>query len=93
VVEDLSRELPQLTTFVTLSPVPGLRRWLDAEGLAPGTAEAQRQMAARYLLTATRPSGRPKDPVARFHLRNGAMLRDIHAGADTSERGMAQSGG
>ncbi len=29
VVDDLSRELPNLTTFATLSPVPGFRRWLD----------------------------------------------------------------
>ncbi|MBY0612726.1 MAG: malonyl-CoA decarboxylase [Beijerinckiaceae bacterium] len=31
VVEDLKRELPRLDTFVTLSPVPGLARWLKAE--------------------------------------------------------------
>jgi len=29
VVDDLSRELPNLTTFATLSPIPGFRRWLD----------------------------------------------------------------
>lgn len=28
VVEELKRELPQLTTFVTLSPVPGFAHWL-----------------------------------------------------------------
>ena len=30
VVEELAREKPSLTTFVTLSPVPGFVRWLDA---------------------------------------------------------------
>jgi len=29
VVDKLSKELPNLTTFTTLSPVPGFRRWLD----------------------------------------------------------------
>ena len=31
VVEDMKRELPRLQTFVTLSPVPGFARWLEAE--------------------------------------------------------------
>ena len=31
VVENLKRELPNLKTFVTLSPVPGFARWLDRE--------------------------------------------------------------
>ena len=31
VVEEIRRELPKLTTFVTLSPVPGFARWLDRE--------------------------------------------------------------
>jgi len=31
VVEDLRRELPTLSTFVTLSPVPGFAAWLAAE--------------------------------------------------------------
>jgi len=30
VVDRLSRELPQLKTFATLSPIPGFRAWLDA---------------------------------------------------------------
>lgn len=36
VVESLLGEYPRLSTFATLSPVPGLRRWLD-ERLASGT--------------------------------------------------------
>jgi malonyl-CoA decarboxylase len=37
VVESLLAEYPKLTTFATLSPVPGFRRWLD-ERLQSGTA-------------------------------------------------------
>ncbi|WP_458096624.1 malonyl-CoA decarboxylase [Roseomonas sp. WA12] len=36
VVEDLKAELPQLTRFSTLSPIPGFRRWMErrmADGL------------------------------------------------------------
>ena len=35
----------------------------------------------------------PVDPVARFHLGNGAAIHAVHADADISENGMAQSGG
>ncbi len=33
VAADLSLELPKLKTFVTLSPIPGLVRWLEGEGI------------------------------------------------------------
>jgi malonyl-CoA decarboxylase len=52
-----------------------------------------RSLAAHYLLTAKSGSGAPRDPVARFHLGNGARIQRIHAGADTSPKGIAQSGG
>ncbi|CCV04051.1 conserved hypothetical protein [Mesorhizobium metallidurans STM 2683] len=44
VVEDLRRDLPGLTDFVTLSPVPGFARWL-AEQASPSAAEAQNLIA------------------------------------------------
>ena len=50
-------------------------------------------MAARYLLLAKREDGLPLDPVARFHLGNGALIHDIHADADRSANGLAQSSG
>ena len=33
VVSDLSKELPGLETFVTLSPIPGLNKWLRESAL------------------------------------------------------------
>ena len=95
VAADLSLQLPGLKTFVTLSPIPGLRRWLERqdEHPLPGDGERIRYLAARYLLTATRPDGLPLDPVARFHLGNGAIVQQVHAGADTSAKGRAQSAG
>ena len=95
VVRDLSGDLPNLKTFVTLSPIPGFTRWLVAEGLDPDGIEGLQleRLAAKYLLTAKDEKDRPRDPVARFHLGNGAMIRALHHGADTSDRGQRQSAG
>jgi malonyl-CoA decarboxylase len=118
VAADLTRELPKLETFVTLSPAPGLARWLAEEARRDPDRAAARAMAlieaggwqadpkreaelkglllplaARYFLDAKRPDGQPVDPVARFHLGNGASLLDIHWMGDGSEKGMAQSFG
>lgn len=95
VVDDLSRELPQLKTFVTLSPIPGLMAWVREtghEGLVSDAA-ALRQLAAHYLLEAKNARGQPRDPVARFHLKNGASVHEVHARADLSPNGLDQSGG
>lgn len=121
VVETLRAELPELRTFATLSPVPGFRRWLDAElqrdepmlpaddvlalteGLAqPGWADDPERTeaiaapllhaAATYLLKAKR-DGRPLDPVARFHLGNGARLERLNHLGDRSAKGLEESYG
>jgi malonyl-CoA decarboxylase len=120
VVEDLKRELPNLTTFVTLSPVPGFAAWLarerqnetstaltdddkavlaqleDADWFQePGTCEAVREVllpaAAWYMLKAKTPSGKPVDPVARFHLGNGARLERLNFLGDRSPKGLRQA--
>ncbi|MFP4274933.1 MAG: malonyl-CoA decarboxylase [Paracoccaceae bacterium] len=93
VVERLSLELRELQTFVTLSPIPGFTRWLERVGLEPQALapDSHEALAAQYLLEARRPDGRPLDPVARFHLRNGAEVHKVHPGADASARGQAQS--
>ncbi|WP_111430025.1 malonyl-CoA decarboxylase domain-containing protein [Rhodobacteraceae bacterium DSL-40] len=95
VVEDLSRELPQLKSFVTLSPIPGLMRWVESEGLGDraGSPETLRLLAAHYLINAKRREEKPLDPVARFHLNNGAFIHNIHPMGDLSPNGLTQSGG
>ncbi len=109
VVEELRRDFTNLDTFVTLSPVPGLRKWAlgqraggnlpdrlahvveEAEAGAnpPGLSE----LTAHYMLVARSPRGGATDPVARFHLGNGARLEKIHLGADASARGQEASWG
>jgi malonyl-CoA decarboxylase len=95
VVQHLLRELPQIQTFVTLSPIPGLVKWLKENSLfdANANAESQRQLAAHYLLNVKGHNGQPRDPVARFHLNNGALVMAINANADISKNGLAQSCG
>jgi len=133
VADELKRELPQLKTFCTLSPIPGLLSWLSGvqriegiPGLKPAQAEQARQsltmlrkacgddlsdlsqaatlramtssahqalwhLAAVYLvLLSPTPAG---DPVARFHLDNGARLERLNANANLSPKGLRQSAG
>ena len=51
-----------------------------------------RRLAARYLVTETA-NGAPLDPVARFHLANGARIERINWLADRSAKGLRQSAG
>jgi malonyl-CoA decarboxylase len=99
VVGLLKQELPQLRCFATLSPVPGFARWLakergpqDLDG-AELPAEELRLAAARYLVNGRGTKGGPADPVARFHLGNGARLEAIHTRGDLSPKGLRQSHG
>jgi len=63
----------------------------------PRTAAALRepllQLAARYLLHARAASGRAADPVAHFHLTNGARVERLNWLGDVSEKGLTQSAG
>jgi malonyl-CoA decarboxylase len=122
VVEEVRREMPRLSTFVTLSPVPAFATWLkreragetsmvlteeDRAALAgldrpewwrdPQMVEIVREpllrAAAWYFLRVRNSHGTPFDPVARFHLGNGARLERINVLADTSPRALAQSHG
>jgi len=133
VVEELSAEFRNLKTFATLSPIPGLRRWLDpllasnepsllsdeeaANLVAVHPAEtgaaalagivgkrhwwreaAYRKaaepvlvrLAARYLV-AEPTAQRARDPVAHFHLSNGARVERLNMAGDTSDKGAKES--
>jgi len=50
------------------------------------------QLCAHYLLHPTR-EGEPADPVARFHLHNGARMGRLNWLADVSDQGMRRSAG
>jgi malonyl-CoA decarboxylase len=63
----------------------------------PRTAAVLREpllrLGVRYLLQARAPSGRARDPVAHFHLSNGARVEQLNWLGDVSEKGLQQSAG
>jgi malonyl-CoA decarboxylase len=95
VAAELAREIPNIKTFVTLSPMPKFASWASEEGHNGDqiSEENLRKLAAKYLINAKRPDGMPVDPVARFHLNNGALVHAVHTSADTSSQGQKQSFG
>ncbi|MFZ9638451.1 MAG: malonyl-CoA decarboxylase [Hylemonella sp.] len=132
VAQKLQADIPTLKVYSTLSPIPGLTRWLD-EGASlegaklsdaqlarlaqarellqlPGKTwrdrlksgwqpsdcsepekEALMRLAAAYLIH--RSTERGGDPVAHFHLTNGATLHQLNWAADLSRKGLQQYGG
>jgi malonyl-CoA decarboxylase len=120
VVDKLTREMKNIKTYATLSPVPGFRSWLDplvAEGkselinaddlrklkqldsdwvkdtkLAEKMKPVLMRLCAHYLLKEKK-HNRPLDPVAGFHLFNGARLERLNWLGDTSAKGLKQSAG
>ena len=101
VAKNLKRELPDLNQFLTLSPIPGLMKWM--EEYAPITFERctdkncsdeeLMKKTIKYLTESDRDDGLPNDPVGRFHIGNGASLERINLNADLSEKGLSQSYG
>jgi malonyl-CoA decarboxylase len=136
VVADLSRTLPGLKQFSTLSPIPGFMSWLAGQDaylsddfLSAGDRDALQtltssldtaatlkdlmqisswwtndeivpviekpltQLCVQYLNSYRENSMRVLDPVAHFHLHNGATLYQINWLADNSEKGISGSAG
>jgi malonyl-CoA decarboxylase len=92
----LARErAAEASAFLTFEDRARLDAVLDL-GAAPDEPDLQpllRELAATYLIRAKTPGGRPVDPVARFHLGNGARLERIHARADLSPRAVEAAAG
>lgn len=141
VVATLSAELPNVKTFATLSPIPGLRRWMlrapdevaetaitndeteklraamgetadpaldghgliaaalasdgwiGRKGLAAALEAPLQRITADYLHNRKGRGGRCLDPVAHFHLSNGARMERLNWLADRSQNGLTQSAG
>ncbi len=67
--------------------------WTDKAAAIEAVNRVLPQLAAHYFLHARSASGRVIDPVARFHLGNGARLERINPLGDVSEAGLRQSHG
>lgn len=72
----IKENLPQINSFVTMSPIPNL----SAHFAEPPSIEDIKEFLSAQ-----------KDPVARFHIRNGARVLRVIPNADNSERRQAQS--
>ncbi|AWN37870.1 malonyl-CoA decarboxylase [Methylobacterium radiodurans] len=67
--------------------------WCADKAKSDAVRKALIPAAAAYFLRAKNPRGRPIDPVARFHLGNGARLERINFLGDVSRKGLRQSHG
>jgi malonyl-CoA decarboxylase len=107
VAADLHAELPNLKVFATLSPIPGFRKWLQRRGVKDAVlrtavesdafpSEELRtnlEALASHYLSREWEGTQALDPVARFHLGNGARLERVNWLADVTPKGLAQSFG
>jgi malonyl-CoA decarboxylase len=109
VATSLKMRFPQLKTFATISPAPGFHRWLKTEArqrdeiallmdrFDASADDEQKQelekIAAQYFLQQKNKRAEPLDPVARFHLKNGARLERINILGNPSPIGMERSFG
>ena len=107
VAQALQGEYPNLKNFLTLSPLPFFSTWLEKtepDSFANfamidwlGTTEENEkkllEAVGRYFLNSTRKDKQPNDPVARFHLGNGALLDRINLVGNLSSKGLSESFG
>ena len=67
--------------------------WIDDPGADDALKPVLMALAAHYFLVAKTADGRTVDPVARFHLGNGAKLERINWLGDASQKGLAEAHG
>src|SRR4051794_16706634 len=67
--------------------------WHQDPRVAATLREPLLRLCTRYLLHAHAPSGRALDPVAHFHLSNGARVERLNWLGDISPKGLRQSAG
>jgi malonyl-CoA decarboxylase len=65
--------------------------WLDNAALSAALEAPLMRLCALYLSEGKRKDGRALDPVAHFHLSNGARIERLNWHADRSAKGVAQS--
>ena len=94
VAHKLKQENEGLDRFATLSPAPGFTKWLKEKSIDEDIDEdSLLKQALIYLINSDREDGFPNDPVAKFHLGNGAILERVNLNSDLSSKGINQSKG
>ncbi len=88
--EALAAAVPAETGSQALAAIVGKRHWWRDAALRKVAEPVLTRLAARYLVVET--SGkRAKDPVAHFHLSNGARVERLSMAGDTSDKGAKES--
>ncbi len=67
--------------------------WHQNSDAAEALRTPMMRLCARYLAREKRPRGTALDPVAHFHLTNGARMERLNWLADTSDAGLQRGGG
>ncbi len=87
------QQLPSELAGLGLSVLLGRPGWYADEKLALALRGPLLRLCARYLLLEKSAKDRALDPVAHFHLTNGARMERLNWLADLSPKGMQQSAG
>jgi malonyl-CoA decarboxylase len=76
-----------------LKQILGDPAWMRKPEVAAALEAPLKRLAARYLVEAKREDGKAVDPVANFHLGNGARVERLNWMGDTSKKGLRQAAG
>ena len=113
VVSEIQKEFKEIKQFVTLSPVPGLRKWAHKrnsshdiefpDNIAKDISDccnkeepnqlALMRLTYYYLTQIKNKNGDAINPVAHFHLGNGASIYKIHTHANNNQIAIDDSWG
>ncbi len=86
----LGSALPAASGAASLAGIVAKKGWWNEPGLRKTAEPVLTRLCARYLLTEGEKK-RARDPVAHFHLSNGARVERINMAADTSDKGAKES--
>ncbi len=77
----------------TLKELLSSSEWLEDPVLSEAVREPLMGICARYLAQSKTERGTARDPVAHFHLTNGARMESLNWMGDRAESGITQSAG
>jgi malonyl-CoA decarboxylase len=87
----LGSAMPAPSGEQALAGIVGKRGWWRDAALRKTAEPVLVRLCARYLMVETNSNARARDPVAHFHLSNGARIERINMLGDTSEKGAKES--
>ncbi|MEA2727239.1 MAG: malonyl-CoA decarboxylase [Acetobacteraceae bacterium] len=87
---NLTAAFPAETGCAALAGIIGKRHWWRDMGFRKIAEPVLIRLGARFLLVESN-AKRAKDPVAHFHLSNGARVERLNMAGDTSDKGAKES--